>query len=108
MNDLEASLLFQIGALSLPIPETQYQLPGRKFRWDMAWPDYRLLADIQGGGWVLGRHHRPGGYREDCIKSNLATIAGWRVLRVDTSMVESGEAVDTIKRALGNTTGEAK
>lgn len=100
-SDLETTLLLQLRQAGLLEPVAQYRLPGkRRHLWDFAWPERHLLVDVQGGGWVRGRHHRPAGYREDCVKANIATLAGWRVLRVDTSMVEDGSALATLRQAL--------
>ena len=99
---LEDDLYAQIVVSGLPVPTVQYRIAatGRKHRWDFGWDSCRVVCDVQGGGWVRGRHHRPAGYRADCEKANLAVLAGYRVYRVDDSMVKDGSALATLERAL--------
>ena len=96
------SLLAQQLALSrIPGWQTQYRfLPPRRFRADFAWPQARLLVEVDGGGWMTGRHHRGPGYRGDRVRDALAMIADWRVLRVTPEQVASGEALGWIKALL--------
>lgn len=61
--------------------------PVRKWRADFAIPEHKILLEIEGGGYVYGRHHRPAGYRKDCEKYNEAVKLGWRVLRYTTDML---------------------
>ena len=60
-----------------------------------------LLIEVEGGTWVDGRHNRPGGMAKDCVKYNTAVLRGFRVLRFTTDQVQSGEAIDFIRKALG-------
>ena len=100
-SDLEAALLFQLRAVKIPEPETQYRfLPDRRFRADFAWPDRKLLVEVDGGQHVYGRHNRAGGYAQDRERDNLAQLAGFTVLRFTGAMVESGQAVSVIEMAL--------
>ena len=103
MSDLEAALCFQIRAVGLPAPERQYKaVQGRRWRWDLAWPDARLLLEVDGGQWVQGRHNRPGRWGIDNDAENQSTVAsqGWRTMRVTGSLIESGRAVELIEAAL--------
>jgi very-short-patch-repair endonuclease len=101
MSAGEALLLFQIRAMKLPegVPEHVFARP-REWRFDRAWPDRKLAIEVEGGTWVGGRHTRGAGFEADCIKYTEAAVAGWRVLRVTTSMVKTGVAIDALKRAL--------
>ena len=79
--------------------EREYQFhPTRKWRFDFAWPLEKFAVEIEGGVWSGGRHTRGKGFIEDCIKYNEAVMLGWRVIRVTTEMVESGEAMAYIER----------
>lgn len=101
MSDLEDELAFQIAASGLPAPARQVRvIEGRLFRFDFAWADRMLAAEVDGGVWVGGRHTRPSGFEKDCLKMSLAAIAGWRVLRLTASMVKSGEALALVEKAL--------
>jgi very-short-patch-repair endonuclease len=101
MSKLEQKLLFQIRAMGLPEPEREYRaIKGRMFRFDFAWEKERLLVEVNGGNWVRGRHARPLGLKNDYEKLNLAMLAGWRVMQFDGTMIENGEALDMIAKAL--------
>lgn len=56
--------------------------PVRRWRFDYAWPAYRVAIEIDGASGSYGRHSRPGGMRADHEKLNTAAVMGWRVLRV--------------------------
>ena len=102
MSELEETLAFQIQAMGLPEPEREYQaVPKRKFRYDFAFVQEKLLIEVQGGIWIRGSHARPKGITRDMTKLNLAQLAGWRVLQFSPAMVRSGEAVEMIAKALG-------
>ena len=101
---LEAELALQIKALGLPEPIREYQaIKGRKFRFDFAWtaPNHRLLVEVQGGIWQKSGHTSGRGVTRDMEKLNLAQLAGWRVMQFSRGMIESGEALDMIAKALG-------
>jgi len=79
--------------------EREYKFhPTRKWRFDFAWPLEKFAVEIEGGVWSGGRHTRGKGFIEDCIKYNEAVMLGWRVIRVTTDMVQSGEAMIYIER----------
>ena len=99
--DAENEMLFAIRAAGLPEPETQYRYaPPRLFRADFAWPDHRLLLEVQGGVFNRRAHGSVSGVLRDIERLNVATLAGWRLLRVTPDDVRSGEALDLIERAL--------
>lgn len=109
-SNLERALAFQIRAKGLPKPVTEYQaIPGRKYRFDFAWPLpgwQALLVEVQGGVW--GKHGKGGASahsggvaaNRDAEKLNLAILAGWRVLHVTGDQIASGEAIRWIEAAL--------
>lgn len=97
----EAGLAFQCRATGLPEPVREYRgIPGRKFKFDLAWPDRKLALEIDGAIWINGRHSRGSGIMRDCEKFSLAAIHGWRVLRVTGDMVTSGKALRLLTQAL--------
>jgi len=102
MTDLEALLLWQLKDAGLPEPTVQFKaIADRRYRWDFAYPDYRLLIEVQGGTWVANTGHTSGrGVARDCEKANLATVNGWRVLLFTGDMVKDGTALDTIIKAM--------
>lgn len=87
--------------LPCPVPEHPFATElGRKWAFDWCWPRQRLALEIDGGGFVQGRHHRAKGFAEDCCKLNSAVVLGWRVLRVTPQQVSDGTALDFVERAL--------
>lgn len=108
-SHLEDTLALQFRLAGTPIPEREYRaLPGRRFKWDFAWPspldgNGHLLLEVQGGTFAQGKsgHSSGMGVNRDCEKSNLATLAGWRVLAVDAKQIQSGQALRWVQEALG-------
>jgi len=91
----------QIIVAGLPRPQAEYRfLPTRRFRFDLAWPDRALAVEIDGAIWTGGRHTRGAGVERDCEKFAEALLAGWKVLRVTTGQVRSGQALGWIERLL--------
>lgn len=101
-SDLEDLFAFQLDACGLTGYARQYRaIKGRKFAFDFAFLDARLLIEIQGGTYSNGAHARPLGIARDYEKSNLAQLAGWRCLAFDGKAVRSGEAIEFVRKALG-------
>lgn len=100
-SDIEAKLFSQIKSSGLPIPEREFKFhPVRRFRFDFAWVNQRVAAEVEGGTWSGGRHVRGSGYRSDCEKYNLAVLNGWRVYRFTTDMISDKTAIKILKREL--------
>ena len=97
-----AQLLIQIlRARNLPPLQTEYRFaPPRRWRFDFAWPDLKVALEVEGGTFTGGRHVRGRGYENDCEKYNAATLAGWKVYRVTTKMVDDGRALALLELAL--------
>ena len=100
-SQLEAELALQIRVLDLPEPIREYPaIKGRKFRFDFAWVERKLLVEVNGGTYTKGAHSTGRGIARDYEKANLAVLQGWRVLSFDGTAVKSGEAVEVIRQAL--------
>ena len=98
---LEDELLVHLQAVGLPEPERQVRFhPTRKWVADFGWPTCALLVEIEGGVYSGGRHVRGAGFEADCEKYAEAVLLGYRVLRFTGGQIETGYAVDCIKRAL--------
>lgn len=98
---LELTLSVQIEQAKLPAPERELMFaPGRRWRFDFAWPEKALAAEIEGGTWVKGAHSRGKHFESDAEKYNAAVLSNWRVLRFTCDMVNDGRALATIKKAL--------
>lgn len=101
MSPAEALFAFQLRSAKLPDPVAEFRFhPERRWRFDFAWPERKIAAEIEGGTWTNGRHSRGSGFAADCIKYNNATLLGWRVFRFTTDMVRRGEALATIEDAM--------
>ena len=91
------ALLTQLGYA----PTREYYFwPGRRFRWDYAWPDVKLALDVQGGVYAGGHHSRGQGYEDDNRKANEAVLMGWVVIRCTPGQIANGEALRWLLRAL--------
>jgi len=80
------------GALDLPLPPPRplvriSGLPPRRFRWDYAPPEVRVLIEIQGGTWQIGGHSSGKGIQRDCEKRSLATAHGWQQFSLTGEMI---------------------
>src|SRR5262245_7040716 len=95
---------FQIRAVGLPDPVREFRFSQeRKFRADFAWPELRLLVEVEGGIWKKGRHTRGSGYMRDVEKYKnppLAWMSGWRVLRFVDKHIKSGYAINTLEAVI--------
>ena len=97
---LEMWTLHLIREWGFPEPEVQYPLPWRptrKGRVDFAYPQIRLIIEVDGRAW----HTTLEAFESDRLRDNHAQLAGWRVLRITYRMlVEQPEMVrDMIRRA---------
>ena len=102
MNALEEMFALQCEQAGFPAPLREYAaVPGRRFRWDFAWPEQRVLVEINGGTYAHMGHSTGSGLARDYEKSNLAMLAGWRTFVFDRRMVEAGTALDVTAKALG-------
>lgn len=66
--------------IEIPVAEYRFHKT-RKWRFDYAWPAYKVALEIEGGVYTRGRHTRPSGFLGDMEKYNAAAVAGWTVIR---------------------------
>ena len=101
-SKLETLMQTQILAHGLPAPTTEHEFyDGRKWRFDFAWPAECIALEVEGGTWNQGRHQTGAGFSADCEKYNMATLLGWRVLRVTGDQIKSGQAIQWLMQAIG-------
>ena len=101
-NPLEEMFALQVKLAGLPEPAREFMaIPGRRYRWDFAWPDQRVLVELNGGTYAHMGHSTGTGIARDYEKSNLAVLAGWKAFAFDRRMVEAGTALELISRVLG-------
>lgn len=68
-------------------------VPSRRFKWDFALVDVKLLIEVQGGVWINGGHNTGTGVTRDCEKLNLATLEGYHCMNFTGDMIKSGKAL---------------
>lgn len=118
MSLLETKLSLQITLAGLPEPEREYRFNAhlvglgkgikqrlkdaglKDTRFDFAWPDLMIAVEIEGGGWIGGRHTRGKGFEDDLRKYDAAMNQGWTVYRCSGAMVKEGVAINTIEKLL--------
>jgi very-short-patch-repair endonuclease len=97
----EHALAWQCRALRLPEPTREFRFAApRRWRFDLCWPAHKVAVEVDGGTWTGGRHVRGEGYERDCEKFDEALLLGWLPLRVTTTMVDDGRALELVRRAL--------
>lgn len=104
-KQFEDLFAFQCRAHRLPDSHEQFHFArelGRKFCADRAWPQFKLLVEIQGGIWQRGGggHSHPMHIEKDITKAQYAVLAGYALLPVTTDEVKSGHAIEVTRRAL--------
>lgn len=109
----ELTLAAQLEQAGIPFEREFRFAPPRRWRADFYfkrredyWPGVivrysKLLVEIDGGGYVAGRHSRGGGMEADAEKQSAAAILGYRVIRCTPRQVENGTALEWIRQALG-------
>ena len=103
-GECEARFEFLCTVFNLPTPTPQYKaIPGRRFRFDFAWPEHRLLVEIQEE--TAHGHWRK--QSQDAEKLNLAQTQPerWIVLQFTGSMLrdDPGKCMDLVKEVLHGT-----
>lgn len=72
----------------------------RLWRFDFAYPEYKIALEVHGGTYMRGAHSRGPQQRKDMEKASEAAILGWLVLFVDSNDVKKKVHIDRIQRAL--------
>lgn len=102
----ETLLEVQLEQAGIPFERELRFAPPRRWRADFSivtkigngW--YGLLVEIDGGGYVAGRHSRGAGMEKDAEKASAAAILGYRVIRATPRQVEDGRCLQWIREAL--------
>lgn len=95
----EQSLLLLHAAEYAPVAEYRF-CASRRYRLDVAFVAEKLGVEIQGGGWIHGRHSRGAGMEQDAEKSALLAILGWRVIYCTPRQVSRGIVWGWIQQCL--------
>lgn len=99
-SSLELKAITRIRTAKLPEPESEFAFAyPRRWRFDFAYPDFKIGIELEGGLWIQGRHTSPQGFIKDMDKYNAAALLGWRVLRyshenLDTMVLEVKQAIN--------------
>lgn len=108
MSHLEEVLELHIKLSGLPAPAREFKFhPKRRWRFDFAWPLWKIAAEVDGGIYSRGRHVRGAGFEKDIEKRNQAVLAGWRVLHFTPRHIKTGIAVKTIEELMRKIPGNS-
>lgn len=87
--------------MGLPMPLDEFLFTKvRNWRFDIAWPDYKVALEIEGGAFTGGRHTSGVGFVKDMDKYNEAAIQGWCVIRCVPKAAKTERIKGLIYRAL--------
>lgn len=105
MSQAEEEFVFYLELLTpdLPKPERQFKFhPTRQWQCDFAWPESKVVVEIEGGVYTQGRHVRPSGFIKDIQKYNALMLAGYRLLRFTPDMISDDpmSVLDQVRRML--------
>ena len=89
ISELETRFATLWDAAGGPELQREYRFaPPRRWRADFAWPQARLLVEIEGGLWKRGRHLTPQGFAADAAPPlTTVRIDGTRIGRLAAEMV---------------------
>lgn len=71
--------------------------PVRKWRFDYAFPDFKVALEVEGGVFTGGRHTRSLGFLKDIEKYNSAAVLGWTVVRTVPDELYTGKTITMLK-----------
>ena len=98
-RSLSLAVLCKADGQPEPVEELRFA-PARRWRFDYAWPDYRLALEVQGGLFVRGRHTQGSALVAEQEKLNAAAAHGWRVIYCQPKDRASGAVLTVIRAAL--------
>lgn len=88
----------QCARLGLPEPVPEFRFhPVRRWRLDMAWPMWRIGAEIHGAVHTGGRHVRGTGFTKDREKMNMAQLLGWQIFEFTPGQIREGYAAQILR-----------
>ena len=101
MSNAELLLATQLDQAGIQFVREFRFAPPRRWRADFSlYGAGPILVEIDGGGYVAGRHSRGAGMEKDAEKQSAAAILGYRVIRCTPSQVEDGRALAWIQEAI--------
>lgn len=108
-EDLANYLASALRAIAPDLPEFETERVfalktfGREWRFDIAFPEYRVAVEVDGGRFVKGRHNDPVKFADESAKRTAAGMLHWKVLQIPGDKVKAQMAtiIDMIRCALG-------
>ena len=95
LNEGEETFALQCQCRKL-FPEREYEFcPGRKWRFDFAFPLQRVAVEIEGGV-----HRIKSRFKSDIEKYNTGTLMGWKILRYTPAMIKTGRPLEVIENLI--------
>ena len=87
-------------------PAYEYRFdPARRWRFDFAWPEFKVAVEIQGfgQGGLRGGHQLQQGVMKDNEKCNRAIELGWFVFRFDTRTLQAKDRAEGVVKQVLDT-----
>lgn len=81
------------------VPEFRFH-PQRNWRFDYAFPKFKVAIEVQGGLFIRGGHNRGAGYLQDMEKFNHAAAVGWLIIQCQPKDICMDETVQFVKDAI--------
>jgi hypothetical protein len=95
----QALLLCDRYGLAQPTFEGSFY-PARQWRLDLAWPEYQVAVEQDGGLFIDGKHARGPGILKDQAKRNTAQFLGWTLFVFTPPEVYKGAYLSWVKGAI--------
>ncbi len=96
----EKTFEFQLKYHEIPPHISQFKFhETRKWAVDFAWPNHRIIVEIEGGIWIKGGagHSHPISIERDIEKYNQVSLYGYRLFRFTDKEIRSGAAINLLK-----------
>lgn len=88
-------------AQGIPNPSVEHIFcPGRRWKFDYAWPMKGVALEVQGGLFIQGRHSRGPALLKEHEKLNAGAVRGWRILYCIPQQLLTLQLAETIRAAL--------
>jgi len=94
-------------AFGLPKPEIEFRISKeRRYKWDYAWPQFKIALEQNGGIWMRGitgrggAHSLPSNIIRDMEKMNFAQKLGWRVFQFQPKDIRNGTAANFLRSVM--------
>lgn len=105
-SELERRFLRLVRAAGLPPPSVNalVRIGGRTIEADLAWPEQRVIVELDGRAW----HDTRAAFERDRARDRMLQAAGWRVIRVTWAQLKSdaGAVIADLATVLGSVAGQ--